>query len=110
MTQDLDESPAATPTSCSRVMNLSTRLYAVILAAAALLFGGCALLSLPWWVTAAPAVAGVLASLVATIRLIREHFDFDLLTAGAIAVVSFAGGNLPFILLVPATLALGTLG
>ena len=80
----------------------------LILALAGFLFVACTSLKLPWPVIAATGVLGILGALVATIWIIRDSLKIDVPTAGLIGLVSFAGGNLPLILLVPAMLAFGT--
>lgn len=81
---------------------------AIIFAVAGLLFVGCTSLRLPWPLMAAPGVLGILGALFATIWVVRDSLGMKVPIAGVIGVVSFAGGNLPLILLVPAILALAT--
>lgn len=81
----------------------------LIFATSVLLFVGCMTLNVPWELTAAVTVIGILSALAVCILIIRASLDVDPLPAGAIGLVSFAGGNLPFILVYPAALGLSSL-
>jgi len=81
----------------------------LIFCLATLMFAGCTFLKLPWLLTAAPGVVGVVAALIATIRITRETLAINVLAAGVVGLVCFAGGNLPLIVLFPAALSVAAI-
>ncbi len=92
-------------------LKLGTRIAVkngLIFGLAALLFIGSTILDLPWPVTAAAGVFGVVTALVATIAIVRNALGTDVLPSGLIGLVTFTGGNVPLIFLSPAILAVAT--
>ena len=81
----------------------------VIYSLAAFFFTLSTILHLPALVTAATGVAGVLAALAVTIAIVRATLDVDPLPASLIGLISFAGGGLPLIVLIPAILSIATI-
>ncbi len=77
----------------------------LIFACAVLVFTGSTMLHLPWLVTATAGVLGVVVGLVATISIVRNTLGTEPCPSALISLLTFAGGNLPLILLSPAIVA-----
>jgi len=68
---------------------------------------GCFLLKAPFYCMAISAVGGVLIALLITVRFVHNFMELSMQDSLLIGSMTFAGGNIPLIVLVPLVWVLG---